>query len=197
MHMMRFGEIKEKVQAYVPNIKAMMYEILETFSVSFVVIFLIYQFVASVEIVSGASMEPTFDSFDRILVDKLSPHIKKYSRGDIVVLIPPTEESKHYIKRIIGLPGDIIKVFDCQVYITNEAGQFILKEDYLPKSECTEGGTTVKDGRALKLNADEYIVLGDNRAHSVDSRFFGIVRPKNLLGRVVFRFWPIGKVGFI
>jgi signal peptidase I len=181
----------------VSKIKTILWEIVETFAVSFIVIYLIYQFVASMEVVYGSSMEPNFETGERILVDKISPYFKPYARGDIIVLIPPTEDTKHYIKRIIGLPGDIIKIYDCKVFITNSAGQFELSEDYLSDDTCTNGGMLLKEGRSVRLKDGEFVVLGDNRDHSVDSRFFGVVTPKNILGRVIFRFWPATRVGFL
>lgn len=179
------------------RIKDTLLELVETFVVSFVVIFLIYQFVASMEVVSGSSMEPSFETNERILVDKVSPFFKPFTRGEVVVLIPPNENSKHYIKRVVAVPGDIIKIFDCKVFISNDMGQFELQETYLAPGICTSGGALLRDGRSVKLGSQEYAVLGDNRPYSVDSRFFGIITRKNLLGRVVFRFWPPAKAGFL
>lgn len=179
------------------KMKDTLLELAETFIVSFVVIFLIYQFVASMEVVSGSSMEPTFETGERILVDKISPIFEPYRRGEVVVLIPPTEESKHYIKRIVAVPGDVVKVFECKILITNDTGQFELEEPYLYPDTCSVGGVLLREGRSVKLGFQEYAVLGDNRPFSVDSRFFGIITRKNLLGRVVFRFWPPAKAGFL
>ncbi len=179
------------------KVKTLVIEIVETFLVSFIVIYLIYQFVASMEVVSGSSMEPNFLTGERILVDKISPYFNHYSRGDIVVLIPPSEKTKHYIKRIIGMPGDIFKIYNCKVYITNASGQFELNEKYLRENTCTPGGVELKEGRSLRLKEGEYIVLGDNREASVDSKYFGVVTDKHILGRVIFRFWPVGRIGFL
>jgi signal peptidase I len=180
-----------------PKIRDLMLEVVETFIVSFVVIYLIYRFVASMEVVSGPSMKPNFQTGERILVDKLSANFNPYQRGDIVVLIPPSEKTKHYLKRIIGVPGDVFKIFNCKVYISNKSGQFELSEPYLSPNVCTSGGMVIKDGRSLKLDNDQYIVMGDNRLESVDSRFFGVVTSKNILGKVVFRFWPPQTMGFL
>ncbi len=172
-------------------------ELLETFVVSIVVIYVIYQYIASMEVVSGPSMQPNFATGERILVDKISRHFLSYDRGDIVVLVPPNEKTKHYLKRIVGMPGDVIKIYNCRVYITTKKGQFELTEPYLAPGTCTSGGMLIKDGRSIRLNAEQYIVLGDNRGESIDSRYFGVVTKKNLLGKVVFRFWPVSDAGFI
>jgi signal peptidase I len=179
------------------KLKSALFELVETFVVSFVVIFLIYQYVASMEVVSGSSMEPNFETGERILVDKVSPYLRPYHRGEVVVLTPPNEPRKHYIKRIVGMPGDIIRIFDCKVLISNSEGQFTLKEEYLYPDTCTSSGSLLREGRAIRLNAGEYVVLGDNRQYSVDSRYFGVATRKELLGRVIFRFWPISKSGFL
>src|SRR3972149_1502731 len=102
-------------------VKNIITELVETLVVSFVVIFLIYKFIASMEVVSGASMEPNFDTGERILVDKVSPLLKKYRRGEVVVLSPPNEPNKHYIKRVVGIPGDTFKILECKVLITNNS----------------------------------------------------------------------------
>lgn len=168
-------------------------ELLETFVTSLVVLLVIYWTVALPEVVKGASMEPTFYSDERILVEKISRFFKTYERGDVVVLHPPGDEDVDYIKRIVGVPGDIVKVFDCEVYVAKEGEKFKLEEPYLYSGTCTSDGPRLKEGRSIKLEANEYLVLGDNRSHSVDSRIFGLIGTKNVVGKVVFRFWPLDR----
>ena len=177
--------------------KSYFFELFETFVTSLIVIFMIYMFVGSVEVVWGASMEPNFYTGERILVDKISPIVSPLKRGDVVVLIPPNEPDKHYIKRIVGMPGDIIEVFNCHVYISRDNQKYELQETYLPTDICTNGGSIIKEGRALKIEDGQYLVFGDNRPFSLDSRFFGVIQAKEVVGRVVFIFWPLDKLGFI
>ena len=179
------------------NAKSTLIEIAETFAVSFVIIMILYGIVASVEVVSGASMEPNFHTNERILVDKITPMFDHYKRGDVVVFIPPNDTKSHYIKRVIGLPGDTVKIFDCKVYIVKSGLKYMVEETYLYDNLCTSGGTVVKDGRSLKIPENQYLLLGDNRPFSIDSRYIGLVRRDEILGRVVFVFWPVGKAGFI
>lgn len=179
-----------------PNVEGFR-DFIETIFLSLIIIFLIYQFVGSMEVVSGPSMEPNFSSNQRILVDRISHKWKPYQRGEIVVLSPPGDETKHFIKRIVGVPGDIIKVFECGVFISNNNGKFKLNEPYISKDVCTTGGSNLLEGRSIKLTEGQYVVMGDNRMYSVDSRVFGPITSKNLIGRVVFRFWPLKKAGFI
>lgn len=180
------------------SIKRHIYEIVESFLTSFLVVLILYVTIGSVEVVWGASMEPNFESGERILVDKITKNFREYQRGEVVVLVPPTEESKHYIKRVIGLPGDIIKVFECSVYVYREGNQFVLDEKYLGPQDCTKGGSQfLQEGRSIKVPEGQYVVMGDNRGNSLDSRFFGMVERSDIVGRVVFRFWPPDKVGFV
>ena len=177
--------------------KSFFIELLETFLTTLIVLFIIYATVAMPEQVVGASMEPNFHTGERILVEKLTKHFKSFERGDVVVLNPPGNESSDYIKRIIGIPGDIVKVFDCQVYISTDGKKYVLDETYLPERTCTSEGPRLKEGRSIKIEENEYLVLGDNRARSSDSRYFGLVEANSILGRVIFRFWPLDKLGFI
>ena len=179
------------------KIKNLVLEIGETLMVSFVVILLLYMFIASVEVVWGASMEPSFYSGERILVDRITKYLVPLKRGEIVVFLPPGDDSKHFIKRVVGVPGDIFKVIDCGVVISKDGEKFKLEEDYLKQGTCTVGGTAIKEGRALMVNAGQYALLGDNRGDSLDSRILGLVDGKRIIGRVVFRFWPPNRFGFV
>ncbi len=172
-------------------------EMFETFLSSILVLFVIYMWVAMPEMVYGASMEPNFHTGERILVEKITKHFRDFERGEVVVLNPPEKDNIDYIKRIVGLPGDIIKVKDCGVYISSDGKKFKLQEDYLPTGTCTTEGPMLKEGRSVKIDAGSYMVFGDNRDESADSRVFGLVKQDRILGRVVFRFWPLNKIGFI
>ena len=164
---------------------------------SLVVILAIYMVIASVEVVQGASMEPNFHTGERILVDRVSKNLKNFERGEIVVFYPPNDDSVHYIKRVIGIPGDIFKIVDCNVLISREGEKFKLDETYLKDGICTAGGVKVSEGRSLRIEENQYLLLGDNRPVSIDSRMLGLVDRNRIIGRVVFRFWPINEMGFV
>lgn len=172
-------------------------ELIEAVAISYFVLMLIYYVVAIPEIVSGASMEPTLYTNERILVDKVTPHFKPYKRGDIVVLHPPSNDNIDYVKRIIGLPGEIIKILNCKVYISKDGNQFVLVEDYLYDNMCTLGGTTIVEGKSQRISGDSYVVLGDNRTRSADSRIIGQITSDRIIGKVVLRFWPLNKLTFL
>ncbi len=179
------------------KLKDYIFEIFETLIVSGIVIFSIYYLIASVEVVWGPSMEPNYHSGERILVDRITKKISPLKRGEIVVFFPPGDKEKHYIKRVVGIPGDVFKIIDCGVVVSREGQHFDLEENYLDDGTCTIGGAKIKEGRSIKLDSGQYVLLGDNREESLDSRVFGPVDESRLVGRVVFRFWPIEKIGFV
>jgi signal peptidase I len=179
------------------SVKSIVLELFESFLSSLVVLFLLYKFVAMPEVVHGASMSPNFETGERILLEKVTRHFKPYERGEVVILNPPGQDKVDYLKRVVALPGDIIKIKECRVYISRYGETFELQEAYISDNVCTIDGPKLGEGRSTRLADDEYVVLGDNRTNSVDSRVFGVVKGSRIQGRVVFRFWPLGKVGFL
>lgn len=179
------------------NVKNFITESIETIIVSAIVLLCVYSILALPEIVLGSSMEPNFHTGERILVDRWSKLLSvDFDRGEIIVL-KPHGDSKHLIKRVIGLPGDIFKIYDCNVYITRDNVRYVLTEPYLPSNTCTLSGSFIQAGRSFKIPEGEYVVLGDNRGVSLDSRIIGLVNKKDIIGRVSFRFWPLNKIGFV
>jgi signal peptidase I len=179
------------------KIKNFVLEIIETILVSGAVILVLYHFIASVEVVWGPSMEPNYHSGERILVDRITKNISPLKRGEVVVFYPPSDDSKHYIKRVVGIPGDIFKIINCEVVVTRNGEHYFLDEEYLSDSVCTEAGSSIREGRSIKLEEGEYVLLGDNRGQSLDSRNLGTIEKDRIIGRVVFRFWPPEKIGFV
>jgi len=178
-------------------LKSFAFELAESFISSMLVLFLLYKFIAMPEVVHGASMSPNFEDSERILMERITRHIKPFERGEVVILHPPEDSHVDYIKRIVGLPGDIIKIKDCQVYINRDGQKFVLEESYLPKDTCTVEGPQLREGRSLRLKDGEFAVMGDNRTNSLDSRVFGVVKENAIIGRVIFRFWPFDRLGFL
>jgi signal peptidase I len=141
--------------------------------------------------IPSGSMEPTLMPGDRILVDKLSYDLHKVHTGDIIVFRrPPDDPSppnvKYLVKRVIGLPGQEIASKDGQVLINGH----VLKEPWLPKGVITTGI------RPQRIPPDHYFVMGDNRGDSLDSRYFGPISGKLIVGRVFMRFWPLNAIRF-
>jgi signal peptidase I len=141
--------------------------------------------------IPSGSMEPTLMIGDRIIVDKLSYHLHAVGRGDIVVFATPPDEVappgvKDLVKRVIGLPGETISSADGQVWINGKP----LSEPWLPRGVVTTGI------RTQKIPAGYYFVMGDNRGDSEDSRVFGPISKSLIVGKVVFRIWPLSRIGF-
>ncbi len=139
--------------------------------------------------VKGASMEPTFHDHEYLLIDEITYRFSDPGRGDIVVLRYPRDPSQFFIKRIIGLPGERVEVQDGSViiYDANNLNGFTLTESYLVSNLETYGDSTTTVG------SDEFFVMGDNRTASLDSRSFGTVQRKYLVGRAWLRIWPFIK----
>lgn len=164
---------------------------LKTVGLSIVLALGIRTFVAEARYIPTGSMEPTLEVNDRLIIDKLGYRFKEPNRGDIVVFSPPDQLKSQYkdafIKRIIGLPGDIVEVKNGIVYVNGEA----LPEDYiaeLPHEDWPPPGIS------NTVPADSYLVMGDNRNNSYDSRKWGYVPRENIIGRAVLRFWPINRI---
>lgn len=140
--------------------------------------------------VIGTSMSPTLSDKDNLIVEKLSYRFSDPKRFDIIVF-PYQQTNKHYIKRIIGLPGETVQIIDGYVYINGE----LLNEDY---------GNAVMESAGIAINPivlgkDEYFVLGDNRNNSEDSRFgaVGNIHKKDIDGRAWLRIWPFDQFGIL
>lgn len=153
---------------------------------------LISQFVLQRNTVFGDSMLPTLYSRDELLVEKISRHFGGIARGDIVTCrsyLSHQGPDTYIVKRVIGLPHETVEIREGHVYIDGE----LLPEDYLAENVVTR--PIVDDFRKVKLAADEYYVLGDNRSQSQDSRYFGPVNKKDIMGEVLIRFYPFSRFG--
>lgn len=194
----------EKERFY--GIGSFLWEIIKVFVLAAVIITPIRVFLFQPFFVEGASMEPNFQDGNYLIINelgykkteinsvslKISP-FKKFERGDVVVFHYPKDETKYFIKRIIGLPGEKVKVSGGKVIIYNAQNKdgFVLDEsEYLEK-----GLSTPKDG-FFSVLGDEYFVMGDNRPYSFDSRDWGPLKKDEIVGRVMIRAWPFGEAKF-
>jgi signal peptidase I len=148
---------------------------------AFIIIFL-YQPVK----VEGTSMMPGLEDQERIFVNKFVYRWEPIQRGDIIVFRYPRDPSKSYIKRVIGVAGDRIRIENGQVYVNDEA----LDEDYVP-SEYADARSYPE----VVVPHNSYFVLGDHRTMSNDSRDFGAVNERFIYGKAVFGYWPMEKLG--
>ncbi|MFA6105835.1 MAG: signal peptidase I [Patescibacteria group bacterium] len=141
--------------------------------------------------VKGASMEPNFYDHEYLIVDELSYRLRTPERGEVVVFKYPNNQEEYFLKRIIGLPGERVKIADGKITIYNTLHPegVEINESYLDKDLVTLG-----EAKTVTLSNDEYFVMGDNRANSFDSRRFGPVKRDLIVGRAFFRGWPISRI---
>ena len=170
----------------------------EIFSMMFYLIFvvvatlLIIRFVGQRTEVSGHSMEDTLDDGDNLIVDKLTYRFRDPVRYDIIVFPYKYKEDTYYIKRIIGLPGEMVQI--------TEEGNILINGEILEESygrEVMKSPGIAAD--PIILGEDEYFVLGDNRNASADSRdpSVGVISGKDIVGRAWLRIWPLNKFGIL
>ncbi|HEX3353784.1 MAG TPA: signal peptidase I [Terriglobales bacterium] len=148
---------------------------------AFIIVFL-YQPVK----VEGTSMMPSLDDQERIFVNKYVYRLEPIQRGDIVVFRYPRDPSKSFIKRVIGLAGDRIRIEAGEVYVNGQG----LEEDYVPPAYADQ-----RSYSEIVVPPHSYFVLGDHRTMSNDSRDFGPVDVSYIYGKAVFGYWPMDKMG--
>ncbi len=147
-------------------------------------------------VVNGDSMRPNFSPGHYILVSRLAYWLNEPSRGDVVVLQHPYQQHRTYIKRIVGLPGEIVRIRGWSTFIDGQ----LLEEPYLDQSSVVllddkeEPHNTFDE---WTLGDEEYFLLGDNRASSVDSRSFGPLKRGLLIGKAWIRYWPRSAWGVV
>ncbi|OYV25922.1 MAG: signal peptidase I [Parcubacteria group bacterium 20-58-5] len=155
-----------------------------------VVVIPIRLFVVSPFVVDGESMHPTFENMNYLVVDELVYDLKAPARGDVIVFRYPGDPSIFYIKRIIGLPGETVSISHGIVTVTTVGGQQLtLTEPYVVNEDVTYS-------KSVTLNPGEYFVMGDNRPNSSDSRVWGPLPRKDIVGRVDLRLLPLSGLGF-
>lgn len=167
------------------------WELLKVFLISMAIIIPIRYFLVQPFFVRGASMEPSFQDGEYLVIDQLSYRLREPERGEVVVFRFPLRPSQFFIKRIVGLPGETVIVRDGQVVIQNQehpSGVILDESLYLDEVMRTGGNVTVQ------LKAREYFVLGDNRAASSDSRSWGMLPEEDLVGRAWIRAFPFDAI---
>lgn len=168
----------------------------EPFLIAAIIAFGIRTFALGPYKIPSGSMIPTLLQGDRIFVDKLSYHFHPPKRGEVVVFKYPLEPKKDFVKRLIAFGGEEVEIRDGVVYINGKALDKLVNVPnryYYNRNEWEYG----KEGKIIKVPEDSFFVLGDNSAQSSDSRNWGFVPKKLLIGRAFLIFWPFGRFGFI
>jgi signal peptidase I len=166
-------------------------ENIRTVAIAIILAIVLRTFVIEPRYIPSASMEPTLQIEDRIIVEKVSNFLRSPQRGDILVFYPPNsplieDSTKAYIKRVIGLPNDLISIHDGRVFVNGKA----LTEPYIPEPidyDLPQNPLT----SAIKIPENTYWMMGDNRNNSNDSHVWGFLPQQNIIGRAVFRFFPL------
>ncbi len=177
------------------EILVFIWETVKVVFISLVIIIPIRYFLIQPFFVNGQSMEPNFEDKDYVIVNKIDYRLDKPQRGDVIVFLYPKDLERgvrtYFIKRIIGLPGETVQIQDNRVIVYNmdfPDGMVLDESNYLASDQETRG--TVR----MKLDPDEYFVLGDNRLHSSDSRAWGVLHAPLISGRAWIRLWPLNEI---
>lgn len=166
-------------------------DIFQTVVVSLAVFVILYQFAIQPHRVSGSSMEPNYHNGEYILTEKVSYYFHEPQRGDVIVFKFPLDKDFDYIKRIIALPGETVTIRENHIFINGRE----LKESYLSPGTFTTGHSAIPSGVTYTVPQGSYVVMGDNRERSSDSREWGPVPRENIIGRAFLRYWPPSKIG--
>lgn len=172
---------------------AFVLDFIETIVVSLAIFAVVYVFLFQPHQVDGRSMEPTFHNAEYILTDKVSYRMHEPNRGDVVVFHSPQDERVDFIKRIIGVPGDTVAVKAGHVYLNGNQ----LDEPFINDPGQVAPGRFLKEGETVTVSGGQYLVMGDNRLHSSDSREWGFVTRQEIVGRAFFRYWPPAVFGLL
>jgi signal peptidase I len=139
-------------------------------------------------------MLPSFQSNDYLITNIIGYRFSAPARGQVIILKYPKDTSEYFIKRIIGLPGETVKVQEGRVFIN---GSPLNESNYLSPSVLTPPGAFLREGGEFTIPIDNYIVMGDNRPNSSDSREWGLVPSKDIIGQAFFRYFPSNEIGLI
>jgi signal peptidase I len=173
-----------KLNATVSHLRLWVRDVLISVAASFMIITFLYQPVR----VEGTSMQPQLRDQDRLFINKFVYRFEKISRGDVVVFHYPRDPEKSYIKRVIALPGDSLRIDAGRVYVNGER----IDEEYVPHA--------YRDSRSMPeivIPAGHYFVMGDHRSISSDSRDFGPVERDLIYGKAAFVYWPADDLGLV
>lgn len=184
-----------------------MEEWIESIVVALVIAIVIQTFIVQAFKIPSGSMIPTFQVGDRIFVNKFLYSaripfinwrlpildIKEPKRGDIIVFVSPEDPKKDFVKRLIAFGGEKVEIRDGKILVNGHA----LKDSAVKDFYYYNAGDYGEQNKVIKVPADSYFALGDNSANSRDSRYWGFVPRKNLVGRAMFVYWPLNRIKVI
>jgi signal peptidase I len=165
--------------------QALLREITTTLLIT-IVLFLGLRYSAQAVPLDGPSMQPGLHTNERVLVNSLAYLFRQPQRGDVIVFHPPNALTERYIKRVIGLPGDTVRLTVTEVYVNGVK----LNEPYI--APVPYGTAENPEDESVHLGPDQFFVMGDNRTNSQDSRYFGPISQREIIGKAEFVVWPLG-----
>ena len=169
-------------------------DILQTLILAAAAFVVVYMFLFRPFEVKGESMFPNLHDSEYLITNIISLRLGDPKLGDIVVFKAPNEAEKDFIKRVIGAGGDTVALKDGFVYLN---GKLLNESEYLKDEIKTYGGSFLKEGEEVNVPDGYFFVLGDNRSYSSDSREWGFVPKKNIIGSSFFIYWPVKAAGTI
>lgn len=172
------GNVKERPK------KSILREIIESLVIAVVLALLIRTFVFQNFYIPTGSMEPTLHVWDHIIVNKFGYRFWEPQRGEIVVFKPPMNQNKVFVKRLIGKPGERVEIKSSKVYVNGQE----IPEKYLPP------GLKYPDFGPVLMPENTYLMLGDNRNNSDDSRVWGPLPRENIIGKAMVVYWPLDRI---
>jgi signal peptidase I len=175
------------------RIIASIFDFLQSIVVVMALMVMVYLFIISPQEISGQSMYPTFENGEYILTNKIEYKLHEPQRGDVIVFKSPRNKDIDYIKRIIAIPGDTLKLSNGRYYVNGEP----VDESYLPANLYTSPGSYLQENVEIKIPPLSYFVSGDNRPHSLDAREFGPIPKQDIIGKAIIRYWPFERAGLI
>ncbi|MCM8765429.1 MAG: signal peptidase I [Candidatus Omnitrophica bacterium] len=184
------AEEREKLSRFKETVK----EWTESLLVAFVLAMTVRTFVIQAFKIPTGSMEPTLKPRDRILVNKFIYRFKEPERGDVIVFRYPLDTRRDFIKRLIAKPGETVKIENGYIYID---GKKIDSHPVIKQIYYYNRGSLGNSPEGTKVPENSFFVLGDNSAFSQDSRYWGFVPRKYILGKAILIYWPIQRIGII
>ncbi|OGH37979.1 MAG: signal peptidase I [Candidatus Levybacteria bacterium RIFCSPLOWO2_01_FULL_38_21] len=178
----------------VRKIYTFLIDIVETLLLAAAVFLVIYVFLFRPFQVNGDSMYPNFTDREYILTNIIVLSFEKPKKSEVIVFKAPPEPEKDFIKRVIATSGDKIYIKNGSVFLN---GEKLDESSYLQPNVKTYGGSFLKEGQEVKVPEESYLVMGDNRSYSSDSREWGFVSRKSIIGKSFFVYWPLNKIGFV
>lgn len=175
------------------KLKYFFLDVIEVLVFAIAIFLFIYLLVLQPHKIKGASMEPSFPNGQYLLTDKVTYRFREPDRGDVVVFEAPASAEEEFIKRIIALPGETISLNNGAILIND----LKLDESYIAANLATSGSSFLQEGVRVEIPSEHYLVLGDNRPFSSDSRAWGFVSKDKITGRAWLIYWPLSDIGVV